>query len=533
MSGPRWSLTILALAASVIGVSAAAAARCPRLDGGHAAGRVFEDTDGDGVHDRDEPGLAGVSVSNGEDVVVTDAEGCYMLPAPEGVTLFVTQPASHALPVDDLQRPRFFHHHVPAGSPQSEVPGIAPTGKLPRSVDFPLLPRDDPDAPFDVLMVSDPQPHTADEVRYYLEDTVPGLRSMGAEFSLVLGDVMYDDLTLIEPYLEGSAAIGVPLFHVAGNHDTNQDATDDARSLETFRRAFGPPYYSFDRGAVHFVVLDTVQWQGRDEAGAAHYAGGVDERQLRWLRADLEQVPEDRLVVLAMHVPIVCHRMNVKTQIANREALFAVLAGRRVLAVTGHMHTTEHHLLGPEDGWDGPEPLHVHVCAAACGTWWMGPADERGIPVAMQMDGTPRGWHVYTFEGAGYRERYVPHTLQRDHQLRVSAPTGRLTRAQLPDHPVVINVFDGGPRTQVEAELDGHPLVLTREIRTDPAFEALFAAHPDAWGHWITPAEATHIWTAPLPPDLEPGGHIVHVTVVDPYGEAAEAHGRFVVEPGP
>ncbi|MCU0233726.1 MAG: hypothetical protein MUE90_06820 [Thermoanaerobaculales bacterium] len=77
-----------------------------------------------------------------------------------------------------------------------------------------------------------------------------------------------------------------------GNHDMNYLAPDDAESLLSFRRHFGPAYYSFDYGRTHVVVLDTVEYLGTsrgaadaDPLGAGSYRGAIGERQLAWLAA--------------------------------------------------------------------------------------------------------------------------------------------------------------------------------------------------------------------------------------------------------
>src|SRR5262245_58850045 len=58
-----------------------------------AAGTVFEDRSGAGRRQRGDPGIAGVMVSNGRDVVPTDSEGRWRLPVAEGDSLFVVKPA--------------------------------------------------------------------------------------------------------------------------------------------------------------------------------------------------------------------------------------------------------------------------------------------------------------------------------------------------------------------------------------------------------------------------------------------------------
>ena len=52
-------------------------------------GEVFEDRDGDGSRDRGEPGLAGIAMSNGHDIIRSDADGAYRLPPRAGAEVFV------------------------------------------------------------------------------------------------------------------------------------------------------------------------------------------------------------------------------------------------------------------------------------------------------------------------------------------------------------------------------------------------------------------------------------------------------------
>src|SRR3546814_6230402 len=55
-------------------------------------GTVFEDGNGNGVRDAGEAGIGGVAVSDGRQVVRTDAQGRYALPMLAGQTIFVIQP---------------------------------------------------------------------------------------------------------------------------------------------------------------------------------------------------------------------------------------------------------------------------------------------------------------------------------------------------------------------------------------------------------------------------------------------------------
>src|SRR3546814_15518100 len=61
-------------------------------------GTVFEDGNGNGVRDAGEAGIAGVAVSDGRQVVRTDAQGRYALPILAGQAIFVLQPVGWTAP---------------------------------------------------------------------------------------------------------------------------------------------------------------------------------------------------------------------------------------------------------------------------------------------------------------------------------------------------------------------------------------------------------------------------------------------------
>jgi hypothetical protein len=103
-----------------------------------ARGIVFNDENRDARSQGNEEGIAGIMVSNGREVVLTDEEGRYELPAYENMTLSVTKPAGYDVPVDQDNFPQFFYHHLPNGSPELRFGGLPPTGPLPQAINFPV-----------------------------------------------------------------------------------------------------------------------------------------------------------------------------------------------------------------------------------------------------------------------------------------------------------------------------------------------------------------------------------------------------------
>src|SRR5262245_53272239 len=75
------------------------------------SGIVFEDRSGSGRRQSGDPGVAGVMVSNGREVVKTDENGRYTLPVEDESVIFVIKPTGYAVPLEpDTNLPRF--HYV-------------------------------------------------------------------------------------------------------------------------------------------------------------------------------------------------------------------------------------------------------------------------------------------------------------------------------------------------------------------------------------------------------------------------------------
>jgi N terminal of Calcineurin-like phosphoesterase len=113
-----------------------------------ATGMVFHDQNGNNRLDPGEPGIPDVLVTNGIDVVQTDAEGRYTLSVMDETIISIVKPAGYKVPVDRDNLPRFYYIHQPNGTPPEldlDYPGIDPTGLLPASIDFPLMPADESD----------------------------------------------------------------------------------------------------------------------------------------------------------------------------------------------------------------------------------------------------------------------------------------------------------------------------------------------------------------------------------------------------
>lgn len=480
--------------------------------------------------------LADILVSNGREVVRTDAQGRYRLPMPGDGAVFVIKPRGYALPRNRDNVPRHSYIHQPDGTPKElglRYPGLDPTGPLPTSIDFTLTRTDEPDD-FDVLLFTDPQPESRLELDHVRDTAVARAMSIPAAFGITTGDVLFDDLSLFGRSNAIVGRIGIPWYSLPGNHDLNMQAPDARYSRETWKRVFGAPSFAFQHGRALFVLLDNVVWLGPPvPVGAGTYEGRIGETNLAFLRNLLAEVPADTLIVLGTHIPLHTDAPPAGPQnnTVDRDALIDVLRGRKVLAICGHTHTTEHHYLA--------ENLHHHVMTAVSGSWWSGPDTRTGIPSADSRDGTPNGFHVLSVRGTDYTTRFVPAQGEPDgimrvafeSQIRGGAPEVMrslrplealrppVSQDALVDTTLVVNVFDGGPRTTVTYRVEGRtPGAMVRTRRPDPFVTELFARYPETKKAWVGAIPSTHIWTARLPAGLPPGAHRITVEGSDEYG---------------
>jgi 3',5'-cyclic AMP phosphodiesterase CpdA len=542
----------IALAATALPETRAAAA-----DAANVTGIVFEDRSGSGRRQAGDPGISGILVSNGREVVKTDADGRYTLPIEEGMVVFVIKPTGYSVPLDEDNLPRFFYLHQPKGSRIDlglHFRGVDPTGPLPASVDFALRKADEP-TNFDVLLFTDTQPESDAEVGFIRDAVVNGLVGAKAAFGLTLGDVMFDDLSLYGRLNRIIGRIGVPWYSIGGNHDLNYEAPSRAEARETFKRVFGPAYYAFEYGGAVFLMLDNVDYLGADPKKPkldGKYEGRIDDRQLAFIGNLLKEIPTGKLLVMGMHIPLRTYLgpdvPDVTT--VNRKALLELISGRpNTVSFSGHTHTTEHHYLDADYGFSGPAPHHHHVLTAVSGSWWSGPYDHRGVAVADSRDGSPNGFHVLSVDRNRYTTRFVPANEPNARQMRIVLDSefhqdrseiyrdfrpgallgSPITHEQVYATNVVVNFFDGGPRSKVEYSIGNRPAIAMRqETRPDPFVQEVFARNQATKKPWVKAEPCSHIFVAKLPADLEPGTHCVKVTARDEYGR--EHRDSLIVE---
>lgn len=277
--GATAGLTVLVVGVPLTGVLADA------VDGPSAtiSGIVFEDEDNDGRIDNREKPLAGVTVSDGQKIVVTDAAGHYSFQSDterrDTDLVFITQPAGYSVGTDDTMQPKFYRSL-----------GALAAGTS-KEVNFGLRKdKDSADGGFTFGNVADPH------VNAQMPEQIAEINTTRKElaFIQVSGDLTNNATDAeFEYYKASTAASKVPVWPAVGNHEYAAGATYAAR-INNYRKHVGPEWYSFDYSDRHFLVLENN--------GAAPFA-----EQLEWVKADLAQN-----VVRGKHLVVLTHQpMNV------------------------------------------------------------------------------------------------------------------------------------------------------------------------------------------------------------------------------
>ncbi|GAA4286880.1 calcineurin-like phosphoesterase family protein [Georgenia daeguensis] len=520
-------------------------------------GVVFEDKNKNSVQDSGDPGLPGVTVTNGRDVTTTDGQGRYELPAFDNMTVSVTQPRGYQVPVDEDNVAQFFYHHLPEGSPALRYGGIAPTGPLPDAVNFPLAQSALTQSPDQSCVIGgDIQTYDLEEVEFARAGAFADLAERtdyagcGVTF---IGDVVGDDLSLYPQTRELAGMLNGPARFLPGNHDLDFDATTSEHTFDTFRAKLGPEYYSYDSGKAHVVALNTVEYK----AGTS-YTGALDAQQLEWLRNDIAQVPENRLIVLASHIPLLDYADQgaARHQVAQVQEIYEILEGREVVAVGGHTHSIENLREGDSlTGWNelfGVEGLpFTHITSGAIsGDWYSGRLLEEGYPTAIQRDGGRPGVLTLDIKNNTFQERFTVRGEDGDHQMALGLNTPRYrdwyaqyrtSRGSAPafENPLAVSQADlagatwlttnfwmGSTGSTVDVTIDGgEPVeaVRTQQMQGEGQLVGAEWSDPAAVQEQLVHGgsladRSMHLWRLELPADLAVGQHTAEVTATDVHG---------------
>lgn len=232
---------------------------------------AFADTNGDGIRQQGESGIAGVRITNGRDVLVTSSDGVLDLEVDTAAYRFVTMTSpSGQIPTT----PWYRNVSLPDDPADTVSFGLTPSNERAQTE-------------FTWIHITDTQ--ITSLMTYPLRDDIAEICSIQPRplFIVNTGDIVNDGPNEAEwqYYADSIAESTIPLFHTVGNHDD----TDNPVTLDLYEKYAGPPYYSFEIGNTHFIALDT--WLIPRDVPL----------QQTWLANDLLQAPQEYTKIVFNH----------------------------------------------------------------------------------------------------------------------------------------------------------------------------------------------------------------------------------------
>ena len=438
-------------------------------------------------------GIAGVAVTDGISVVDTDRKGNYTLNTTTGQ--------------------KFVYYSLPSGYESPKQKGIPvfysalDSVSKKQRVNFEILKASRNQQTHAFITWADPQVLDTSElvllreVAQDVKQTANGLSDSMPVHGISCGDIVFDRLELFDPYKDVVSITGIPFYQSIGNHDMNYNRRSDELSVRSYNSAFGPAYYSFNVGNIHYITLKNVFYYGDSYL----YFGYLDETQLQWLERDLSRVKKNSTVVINMHIPSkygdaekAAYMSLFRNSLMNREALYKLLAPFNTHILAGHSHTQWNTIIAPN--------IMEHVHAAASGAWWQGD---------IATDGSPKGYTVYEVRGDSISWYFKGINSSRNEQLKIYPPGADST---LPGQ-LIANVYNYDPQWKVSwYEDDRYMGDMEQYWGVDPLAARTYIPGTNKKHSWLSAGQTNHLFRAKI---QDSNAHI-KVVVTDRFGNRYE-----------
>lgn len=253
-------IILIAAAAAVVVVAAVAVVCGVTLSGGGPYSGTILDTNGAPV--------AGVSVSDGRHVVKTDENGTFKL--------------------NGYRKTRFICISTPAGYVCDNY--YLPVSDDISSYDFTLTPSErTAQDNYSFLQISDTE-IGENGIGDWLEDIQATVQEHEPAFLVHTGDLCYEDGIRLHKEQMNSENMGLPVYYVMGNHDY----VDGKYGEALYESYYGPVWYSFNVGNIHYVVTPF-------QTGGDYASDYSKNDRWRWLENDLENTDPNMKVVMLNH----------------------------------------------------------------------------------------------------------------------------------------------------------------------------------------------------------------------------------------
>lgn len=454
----------------------------PDVEGMTVKGLVYAD----GV------GVAGVTVSDGYEVTVTNNEGVYYLPSLKKTGfVFISIPGNYEVATVG-NAPQFFKR-------------LSSNTTVVEQKDFSLIKVDNqkyvviPMADWHLANRNNDIDQFTSKVLPDVNATIDKYKAEGTKvYALTLGDMTWDLYWYqnnfgLNEYVSYMNQLNCSVFNLIGNHDYDPYYANDWEAEHAYRNILGPTYYSFNLGAIHYVVLDDVEYINTGGSigtvGSRNYNYNINTTQLQWLAKDLANITDKSTpIVLAMHTPLYKrptldsdgNQLN-EVYLHNGDALIDLLAPfTEVHVLSGHLH----------ENYTVEEQANImeHNTGAICATWWW-TGKNNYADNHLCKDGSPGGYGVWNINNRELQWKYKSIGYEENYQFRTyDLNTIEITAANFApnvseslmaeyagsyaqkniNNQVLINVWGYEKNWNIEVTEQGKPLTVKRIQAKDP-----------------------------------------------------------------
>lgn len=351
---------------------------------------MFIDKNGNGLRDKNESGVKDVVISDQVSTTTSNAEGFYQFESSQNFGfIFISQPSGFAVK-------GLFWKPIPKN--QTEVTTDFALYSIPSSSKFTFIHASDT--------------HISESSIDRIQKLKQKADSLKPAFVLMSGDLIKDALRvsekeasrLYELYIVETNKFSVPVYSVPGNHEifgierhsSLVSTTHPLYGKQMYRHYLGPDYYSFNYGGVHFVGVNSVDYND------LWYYGFVDSVQLKWIEKDISSLQKSTPVVTFNHIPFYSGGLSMwgyqdeepgstlisingqkyfRHVVSNADAVMSILKNNSyALALSGHYHASQQFTI------EGVGKTRFHQTGAIVG------------PSRLGSTLLPSGFTVYTVE---------------------------------------------------------------------------------------------------------------------------------------
>lgn len=432
-------------------------------------------------------GVAGVVVSDGVEVTVTNEKGFYELrSAKKYGYVFISIPSEYEVSSEGVL-PKFSSRLVADASSCERA-------------DFELKRVGNQDN-HTMLFLGDMhlanRTNDKNQFRTFTTEVASYMSNHAGEkiYAMSLGDMTWDLYWYSKSYCfpqylaEYNGVLkNLQIFHTIGNHDHDMNAIGDWDTVQRYHQDLCPSFFSFNIGKVHYIAIDDIQCTNNPasttDGGGRHYNDYVVDDVMSWLEKDLSHVNKSTPVVVTMHAPV--YDKDGGNSLNNAAQLTAVLSGYNVTFVSGHSHVLY--------TVDKSSSIREYNNGAVCAAWWW--AGKYNPTYNISTDGSPSGYRIMSVKGTQMESYFKATGRSENYQFRAydrnkvninlnmvpsdsqKALNQELTRTLLygnyaagsSDNEVIINVWDWNKNWKVEVTENGKALTVSQKTLMDPSF---------------------------------------------------------------